>query len=175
MKINEELERLLGADSYRQQRTRTVGNSGGEGFESLLADQMARAADGATATSGASPEALRALADPLRLAGLSLSMADGATASPAAEDAALLASLTSGLDASLKGLDRYAAELSGGSGSLREAWASLSTLEENLADLRQEMGRLSQPDAELDSLLNELEVLAAAEKFKFNRGDYLPA
>ena len=41
MKINEELERLLGTEAFRQQ-TRTVGNSGGDGFESLLTRQLAQ-------------------------------------------------------------------------------------------------------------------------------------
>ena len=41
MNINEELERLLGTEAFRQQ-TRTVGNSGGDGFESLLTRQLAQ-------------------------------------------------------------------------------------------------------------------------------------
>lgn len=173
MKINEELERLLGTEAFRQQ-TRTVGNSGGEGFESLLTRQMAR-----TGQSGESnPDLLRALGDPLRLANLdvmTLSGMDAAQNTPGASgDEALLESLTSGLSSGLNGLDRYAAGLrDASSDGLRQAWNALESLDGTIADLRQDMGRLSQPNAEMESMLNELEILAATEKFKFNRGDYL--
>lgn len=173
MKINEELERLLGTEAFRQ-RTRTVGNSGGDGFESLLARQLTPGAQ-----SGAdNPDLLRALGDPLRLANLDVMTLGGLNAAentPGANgDEALLESLTSGLASGLDGLDGYAAGLGDqSSDGLRRAWNALENLDGTIAGLRQDLGRLSQPNAELESMLNELEVLATTEKFKFNRGDYL--
>ena len=93
MKINEELERLLGTEAFRQQ-TRTVGNSGGDGFESLLTRQLAQGGQ-----SGAdNPDLLRALGDPLRLANLDVMTLGGLNAAENAADSngdeALLESLT---------------------------------------------------------------------------------
>ena len=173
MKINEELERLLGTEAFRQQ-TRTVGNSGGDGFESLLTRQLAQGGQ-----SGAdNPDLLRALGDPLRLANLDVMTLGGLNAAENAADSngdeALLESLTAGLASGLDGLDNYAAGLDDrSSDGLRRAWNALENLDGALAGLLQDLGRLSQPNAELESMLNELEVLATTEKFKFNRGDYL--
>lgn len=173
MKINDELERLLGTEAFRQQ-TRTVGNSGGEGFESLLTQQLA-------ATGEASPDEarmLRALGDPLRLANLdvmNLGGLAGVDGTPdAASDEALIEALSGGISSTLNGLDKYAAGLRDASpAGLRDAWTALESLDGAIAGLRQDMGRLSKPDAEMESMLTELEVLATTEKFKFNRGDYL--
>lgn len=170
MKINEELERLLGTEAFRQQ-TRKVGNSGGEGFDSLLAQQLAEPG----AARGTDPQMLRALGDPLRLANLDVMNLGGLQAADgdATGDQALLEALSGGIAGTLDGLDKYAAGLRDTSSTgLRDAWNALEALDGTIAGLRQDMGKLSQPDAELESMVNELEVLAATEKFKFNRGDY---
>ena len=68
--------------------------------------------------------------------------------------------------------DDYARALGGGSdASLRDAWSALEGLDSGIAKLRS--NPLAQSDAALGGLVNELEVMAAAERFKFNRGDYL--
>lgn len=169
MKINEELERLLGTEAFRQQ-PRTVGSSGGDGFEDLLARQLAQGQQ------TDNTDLLRALSDPLRLANLDVMTLGGLNAAenPGDQDSALLESLTAGLALGLDGLDSYAAGLGDqSSDGLRRAWNALESLDGTIAGMRQDLGRLSQPNAELESMLNELEVLAATEKFKFNRGDYL--
>lgn len=173
MKINDELERLLGTEAYRQQ-TRTVGSSGGEGFESLLTQQLVPTGE----TPSDEAAMLRALGDPLRLANLDvmnlggLAGADGAAG--ASGDDALIEALSGGVSSSLDGLDKYASGLRDASpDGLRNAWNALESLDGAIAGLRQDMGKLSKPNAEMESMLNELEVLAVTEKFKFNRGDYL--
>jgi len=173
MKINEELEHLLGIETGRRHQARTAANSVGEGFESLFTAQMTRAES--SASFGVAPEALRVLDDPLRLAGVRATIMGDREQQAAADDAVLTEKLAGDLTATLGELDRYSAALGEGSASLREAWGLLNSLDRNLAGLRQDMNRLSQPNAELDSMLNELEVLAATEKFRFNRGDYLSA
>lgn len=169
MKINEELERLLGTEAFRQQ-PRTVGSSGGDGFEELLTRQLMQGEQKDNA------DLLRALSDPLRLTNLDVMTLGGLNAAenPGDQDSALLESLTAGLAQGLDGLDSYAAGLGDrSSDGLRRAWNALENLDGAIAGMRQDLGRLSQPNAELESMLNELEVLATTEKFKFNRGDYL--
>lgn len=169
MKINEELERLLGTEAFRQQ-PRTVGSSGGDGFEELLTRQLMQGEQKDNA------DLLRALSDPLRLTNLDVMTLGGLNAAenPGDQDSALLESLTAGLALGLDGLDSYAAGLGDqSSDGLRRAWNALESLDGTIAGMRQDLGRLSQPNAELESMLNELEILATTEKFKFNRGDYL--
>ncbi|MCH5276624.1 MAG: hypothetical protein J1E80_02190 [Desulfovibrionaceae bacterium] len=169
MKINEELERVLGTEAFRQQ-PRTVGGSGGDGFEDLLTRQLMQGEQKDNA------DLLRALGDPLRLANMDVMTLGGLNAAenPGDPDSALLESLTAGLAQGLDGLDSYAAGLGDpSSDGLRRAWSALESLDGTIAGMRQDLGKLSQPNAELESMLNELEVLAATEKFKFNRGDYL--
>lgn len=174
MKINEELERLLSTEQYRQQARSSGGAVGGD-FEGLLAQQIDRGSAQGTIGAGADPESLRVLADPMRLANISLATLSGVDNAESAEsadsDGALIGALTGGLSETLAGFDKYATSLNGS--SLKDAWGALSALENNIKGMRQDMGKLSQPDAELDSMLNEMEVLAATEKFKFGRGDYL--
>lgn len=55
--------------------------------------------------------------------------------------------------------------------ALRDAWGLLQGIDAQVAGLRDHPARGK--SSALDSILNELEVMATTEKFKFNRGDYL--
>ncbi len=167
MKINTELERLLRTEQNRPQ-TQKAGIPEGEGFEDLLARGLARPGT----AQAADPQALRALADPLRLANLDVMNLAGLSGAEET-DGDPFASLGGGIENALLGFDSYAASLD--SSSLKDAWSALQALDGSVAALRQDLGRLPRPDPGLESMVNELEVLTATEKFKFNRGDYLPA
>lgn len=52
--------------------------------------------------------------------------------------------------------------------ALRDAWNLLEGIDNNLTQMKSVRGK----NPELDALLNELEIMATTEKFKFNRGDY---
>ena len=70
-------------------------------------------------------------------------------------------------------VESYALQLrSDTSGSLREAYATLQGMSDNIARLKESSPGLNQ-SPELASLVNELDVLTTTEMFKFNRGDYL--
>ena len=77
------------------------------------------------------------------------------------------------LDGLLDNWDAYARELGQGasSGGLRGAYSMLQGIDSSLRDLKQTMPNLSDHEG-LAAVVNELEVMAATEKFKFNRGDY---
>ncbi len=84
-------------------------------------------------------------------------------------------------DAELAGLFTQAEELLGdweayaktlGAGQDKAAWSQLAGLDTRIQGLRGEVGQLGSRGEGLDAVLNELEVLTATEKFKFNRGDY---
>lgn len=70
-------------------------------------------------------------------------------------------------------LENYAATLrSQSSNSLRNAYATLQGVSDNIARLKATSPGLD-ASPELATLVNELDVLATTEMFKFNRGDYL--
>lgn len=78
----------------------------------------------------------------------------------------------SGLDGLLDELDNYARDLNGASEShLRGAFGRLENIESRVAALKSDPAVAG--NTGLSGLVNEIEVLAATEKFKFNRGDYL--
>ena len=71
--------------------------------------------------------------------------------------------------------DAYVNALSvaGAEGGLKAAYPLLENMEQQVWNLKQGAQPLAGKHVVLESLINELEVLTVAEKFKFNRGDYL--
>lgn len=131
---------------------------GGVDFSEILAQESSTAeAQGA------------ALPPPGVLAGIDPRFSTGAATAVTAsqeETAAAVSSLSSLLDE----LDSYATQLSG-NGQLRGAYGSLEQIGTRLNAMKSDPAISG--DEELSSMVNELEVLAATEQFKFNRGDYL--
>lgn len=68
----------------------------------------------------------------------------------------------------LSAWDEYAATLGKG-GDLKGLWGRLENISGTVAQLKRKAG----DDPAVSPLLQELEILAATERFKFNRGDYL--
>ena len=70
--------------------------------------------------------------------------------------------------------DSYVSTLgdAGNNGSLRQAYALLQGIDGQVASLKENTAGLRGQNPGLDTLVNNLEVLATTEKFKFNRGDY---
>lgn len=68
--------------------------------------------------------------------------------------------------------DNYSALLENShNANLRDAWNMLEGIDQQISQLR--ANPLSGRNNAFDDLVNELEILSATEKFKFNRGDYL--
>lgn len=63
--------------------------------------------------------------------------------------------------------DAYAANLANPQAGLKSAHGALDEIEKEVAAIKE--GNL---DSGLQTIVNELETLAATERFKFNRGDY---
>lgn len=106
--------------------------------------------------------------DPLMLSSLEeTSATDGM-------DGDLAATLMGQADSALSTLDAYSQTLNASKVPGRSAWELLGSLDTQVAAMRGNLGKMS-PTAThgLDSVVNELEVIAATEKFKFNRGDYI--
>lgn len=170
MEINtEQLEALL--RQQEQQATtarRQTGQSGG--FDAILAQQLGAGAEQANAAaSPLSPGAAQA-------GMISQMLLNGAGQSQAADpDAEILQEAFNQASGTLDLWDSYAKTLgssSSGAGSLRDAYALLQGIDSQVAQLKQGTAGVRGQNPGFDSLLNELEVMTATEKFKFNRGDY---
>ena len=107
---------------------------------------------------------------------ISQMLLNGAGQSQAADpDAEILQEAFNQASGTLDLWDSYAKTLgssSSGAGSLRDAYALLQGIDSQVAQLKQGTAGVRGQNPGFDSLLNELEVMTATEKFKFNRGDY---
>lgn len=70
--------------------------------------------------------------------------------------------------------DSYADALSkSGTTDLRQAYSLLQGLDSQLTALKESAQPILGQNPELANIVNDLEVMTATEKFKFNRGDYI--
>lgn len=86
-------------------------------------------------------------------------------------DASLLRSITGQASGLLEAWDQYAVALSEG-GSQKNAWTRLLGMDDQVRALRGSLGGLGESNPALETIVNELEIMSATEKFKLNRGDY---
>lgn len=82
--------------------------------------------------------------------------------------------IVNGIEHSLSGLDAYTSSLKNlnSGASLKQAWQNLSAFTQSVENLRQNYADLSQQDSSLNAMINDLEIMAVTETYKFNRGDY---
>ncbi|MBZ2172779.1 hypothetical protein EKK70_14420 [Desulfovibrio sp. DS-1] len=166
MKIGtEQLEALQRQEST--QRKNTGGANAVGDFGALLSQELGGTESAQSAASVVPPGA--AGIDPL----LMVSAPDGVDGVDAVSDSTGLDQAMEQLDGLLNNWDAYARELGQGAstGGLRGAYSMLQGIDNSLRDLKQNMPNLSDHEG-LAAVVNELEVMAATEKFKFNRGDY---
>ena len=147
--------------AQQQERTNRTGGAAA-GFEDILGQEVSKGAEygadqGGVAASGAA--SLSPQVSPL----WALNQVGGVESDEALTPEEQVESV-------LDGFDAYAESLRapGGTG-LKDAYAELEGIEATVADLKQSVPA----DSGLSGLVNELDVLASTEKFKFNRGDYL--
>lgn len=168
MEINaEQLEALLRVQEQQAQTARKPTGQPGV-FDALLTEQLAGQDNGAAATSPLPPGAQAALYSQILLNGVGASEATD-------PDTAVFQAAFDQASGTLDMWDMYAKTLGSSptDSSLREAYALLEGIDSEVSKIRQDTAGVRGKNPGLDGLLNELEVLTATEKFKFNRGDYL--
>lgn len=161
MEINtQQLEALLHTQEQQTQLPRK-NTSQASGFDSMLAEQLAE--------SSAVPQRL---ADPaLTGAALFGQMIESGSRIENDANMAVMQAAMDQASGTLDLWDNYTRALSSpATASLRDAYSLLEGIDTQLSALRSSpaMGK----SATFDGIVNELEILATAEKFKFNRGDY---
>jgi hypothetical protein len=151
----------------QDQAQKTQGKLPGESFGDFMAREAAQAF-ASQVNMPVPPPGIAAGFDPRFVTGDVL-----AAATLSQEDAA--GAVSGGLNGLLNELTAYALELGRGGAPLRDAHGRLEDIESRLTALKADpaAGQVLAQNRGLAGIANELEVLAATERFKFNRGDYL--
>lgn len=160
------MEALLHLQEQQAQLPRK-NNGQAKGFDELLNRQMANGVDaGQMAQEAAKAGAGQSVSHQSTINPLV------AAANPDSNNAAINAAFDNITD-TLGLWDSYSRVLGANrsDSSLRDAYAVLEDINAQVANLRENGTRGQNPG--LDAILNELEIMAATERFKFNRGDYL--
>jgi len=154
----------------QQGETRRKPSAGGaEGFDALLVEQLQKAGPCPGGMPGMSSAGSTAAALALQIQ--SVQMLGGVKTEEASEDAD--AFVFGRVNALLDKWDAYAANLAGSKENLREAFKMLQGMNDELKLLKDALPDFARQGSGLAALVNELDVMAVTETFKFNRGDYL--
>ncbi len=140
-----------------------------DAFASLLAKQVGETQSAQTAqAAGLTAPPLGSLAG-VDVSGIQVADSSGGSGQFTEQERAVMQDM----DTLLAKWESYADKLAAGSeeGSLKQAYGVLENIETGVKRLKEELP--SDANAGLGSLVNELEVMTATEKIKFNRGDYL--
>ena len=157
--------RIDHASALQQQEEARRKQKAAEGFDSLLSESLTGGeAQGVATGAGLSRAVLQGL-ETLREFGRSEEVSTGS---------GLEADTAERLDGVMDGFDEYARELTRESGpNLKSAFVLLQRMSGQIADMRAAFPEMAEQSPELAAMVNELEVMATAETFKLNRGDYL--
>ncbi len=165
MKISNEQIRAL---QQEMESRRTTQARDASGFDALLTRQLdagkAQGVAPATDTRLAAPQGGPApLADALEGIAAAGGNAEG-----------IVDSIAARMEGMFSGMEEYAALLaSSQEGALRGAYGLLENMTGEITALRAAFPDMEAAHPELAAMVNELDVLATTETFKFNRGDYL--
>lgn len=168
MKINSELERILRAQEQQAQTAKTKSADSSTAFEDILQGAMKKQ-DATRLDEGISLADLERSPQNMRIE------AEDIERLQASEEAASSRQrLLNEIENSLSSLDMYTQSVQSQNASynLKQAWQGLTAFNQSVNDLRQNYASLSEQDSSLDAMINDLEIMAVTETYKFNRGDY---
>ena len=161
MKITSEQLRAL----QEREAKRTKGPQSGDGFTEVLTRQLDESGQSAPVMPENAPVVTQGLAT------ISLSGTTEKTGSSAASHSEEAANQMDGM---VTTFEQYASQMARNEGAdLREAYSLLENMSGQIAGFKSRFPNAGEEMPELAAMLNEIDVLATTETFKFNRGDYL--
>lgn len=160
MKISN--EKLRAIQEQEAQRARTQKSS--DDFTDILSRQLdagqAMSADGVSQS-------------PVSAQGVSVLPMTGMQANGLDSNPADFEEATTRMESMFSTFEQYADTIGReGTGDLREAYSLLESMNSQIAGFKERFPDASAQQPQFASLLNEIDVLATTETFKFNRGDY---
>ena len=171
MKINSELERILLAQQQAQQaKTKSADSS--TAFEDILQSAMQKP-DATNANEEISLSTLALSAQNMGIENETIASTQSASEADS-ETAYTRRALIADIENPLSSLDMYTQSVQSQNAAfdLKQAWQGLTAFNRSVNDLRQNYASLSEQDSSLDAMINDLEIMAVTETYKFNRGDY---
>jgi len=69
--------------------------------------------------------------------------------------------------------ENYSRVIGGQEGNLRQGYSLLADIRHDLQEVKGDLERMPAPGQTLTAMVEELDILATTEEFKFNRGDYM--
>jgi hypothetical protein len=151
-------DHIEGIQPEQTQRKPAVSN--GQAFGDLLSQEVAKGATTSAATAPPPP----LIVNPL--------LATGALGGVQKVDKTGQA-VAGQVESILDKWDSYAATLQNPEASLKDAYGALDQIAADVKAIRSDAPGLGTSHPDLQSIVDELDTLAAAERFKFNRGDYI--
>ena len=166
MKVRmEQLNALL---QLEQEQAAQKVQAKGEGFEAMLAKELRQPGGSAQGTLPPPPGTQAGIINQILLEPLEQAESGGQLEDELLQSFQQASGLLDSLNVYVNALSAH-----GANGNLKAIYPLLEGLEQQLGVLKQGATPLEEKHAGLASLINELEVLTTAEKFKFNRGDYI--
>ncbi|ADU64013.1 MAG: hypothetical protein KUA35_06860 [Pseudodesulfovibrio sp.] len=153
-------DQIEGIQPEQTQRRTATQSTPGQAFGEFLNQEVAR---------GESPTAAAAVMPPLMANPLLATGALDQVQSVDKTGAAVAGQVESILDK----WDSYAATLQTSGASLKAAYGTLDEIASGVEAIRTDEPDLASTHPGLKSIVDELDAMAATERFKFNRGDYI--
>ncbi len=155
MKINSEYQQQI-----NQNLEKTSRNKSSEDFSQMLEQEISQSSGTSQGKEKSAPQSTQMMQSTQALGGSLLTMQQQEP------------SFMHQMDNLLNQWENYAADMDSPESSLKQIYSHLEHIMQGARDLKNSSGFDSQPQ-EVKSLVEELEILATTEVFKFNRGDYL--
>lgn len=141
-----------------QQQKNTVRSASGEGFAQMLTQEM---------NSGTSAQGVSAATPTMPVAGLDQVLQAAMLNKPTEQ------TVMEKMDSLLSKWENYSQTLGAEEGSLREGYHLLADIRQNIQEVKNDLAANPASGQELQSMVEELDILTTTEEYKFNRGDYL--
>ena len=148
--------------ALQQEQKNTTQTKTGEGFAQILSQEMQ---SDSTTSSGA-------LSGAVPIAGLGQTLQATMLLNSASTTTPTEQTVMEKMDSLLTQWENYSQAIGSSDGSLKEGYHLLADIRQNIQEVK---GNLAQTSTEqgLSDMVEELDILATTEEFKFNRGDYL--
>lgn len=140
------------------QQKNTARNPSGEGFAQALAQELAP---------GSSAEAGAAACPTGPVVRLDQALQAAMLQTPNEQ------TVMEKMDALLSKWENYSRVIGAADGDLREGYTLLADIRHDISEVKDSLANASATEQGLAPMIEELDILATTEEFKFNRGDYL--
>ncbi len=148
--------------ALQQEQKNTAQTKAGEGFAQILSQEMQ---SDSTTSSGA-------LSGTVPMAGLGQTLQAAMLLNPTSQTTQTEQTVMEKMDSLLSQWENYSQAIGSSDGSLKEGYHLLADIRQNIQEVKSSLSQTTATPG-ISDMVEELDILATTEEFKFNRGDYL--